>query len=91
MFDKSHFYHSIMATAIIIIYLFDQRDHPTNNLTTPRTRVASTRFLSTCVLFLHKRPAPHNAVVSFPAFDDILRTESKVASSISVLSSIVTV
>ena len=83
-----------MATAIIIIYhinLFDQRDHPTNNLTTPRPRVASTRFLSTCVLFLHKRPAPHNAVVSFPAFDDILRTESKVASSISVSSSIVTV
>ena len=71
-------------------YSFHHRHNPSNNLTTPRPRVASTRFLSTCVLFLHKRPTPHNAVVSFPAFDGILRTESKVASSISVLATIFT-
>ena len=72
------------------LIIYDQRHPPTNNLTAPRPRVASTRFLSTCVLFLHKRPTPHNAGVSFPAFDGILRTESKVASSISVVATIFT-
>ena len=84
-------YHDIISPQPpSLSYSFHHRHNPSNNLTTPRPRVASTRFLSTCVLFLHKRPTPHNAVVSFPAFDGILRTESKVASSISVLATIFT-